>query len=231
MAIPQPLPHANEDPDNLAARASKQTFTDQAQQVRSNPNLSGRAKAEQVTALYDTHVQETAQAYERLTNRRRARLEYLEGLVPVGTGIPADANPADRAVLMTAFRAAWDQANDTDRAGRKRLLAEAERFDDGAMRRAVLTSALDNGEMDTIRDWTALHADQKGYLDEVGQLRDAFAGGGPNRGFDQQDFTPLPKPSESYEWQLIADTPHAQPGDNGRIVRPGIIEFDRQRRR
>ncbi|MGW1801921.1 hypothetical protein ACWCQN_39935 [Streptomyces sp. NPDC001984] len=225
MAIPQPLPHANEDAYHLAARASKATFTDAAQAVRENPNISGRAKAEQIAALYDAHIRETAQAYQRLTDRRRARLEYLEGLVPVGPGIPADTSPADRAVLMTAFRAAWDTVKDTDRDGRARLLAEAERFDDDAMRRAVLTFALDNAETPTIRGWTALHLDQKGYLDEVGGLREALAGRGIDRAWDMQDFKPLPKPQEAYDWRLIADNPNAQPGDTGRMVSPGVIQY------
>ncbi|MFF3872925.1 hypothetical protein [Streptomyces sp. NPDC001978] len=225
MAIPQPLPHANDDPNHLAARASKATFTTAAQAVRANPNISNRLKAQQVSDLYDTHVQETAQAYEQLTNRRRARLDYLESLVPVGTGIPADATAADKAVLMTAFRAAWDTVKDTDRDGRARLLAEAERFDDDAMRRAVLTFALDNAETPTIRGWTAMHLDQKGYLDEVGGLREALAGRGIDRAWDMQDFKPLPKPQEAYDWRLIADSPHAQPGDTGRMVSPGVIQY------
>ncbi|MFF3875090.1 hypothetical protein [Streptomyces sp. NPDC001978] len=225
MAIPQPLPHANQDPDHAAARASKETFTAAARAVRENPNISNRLKAQQVTDLYDTHVKETAQAYEQLTNRRRARLEYLEALVPVGPGIPADTSPADRAVLMTAFRTALDKVQDTDRDGRARLLAEAERFGDDAMRRAVLTSALDNGEQPTIRDWTALHLDQKGYLDEVGGLREALAGRGTDHLWDMQDFKPLPKPQEAYQWRLIADDPNAQPGDRGVQVRPGVVTF------
>ncbi|MGW0630150.1 hypothetical protein [Streptomyces sp. NPDC002758] len=225
MATPQPVPHANDDPDHLAARASKATFTDAAQAVRENPNISGRAKAEQIAALYGAHVRETADAYQRLTDRRRARLEYLEGLVPVGPGIPADTSPADRAVLMQAFRTAWDKVQDTDRDGRARLLAEAERFDDGAMRRAVLTYAIDNAETPTIRDWTALHLDQMGYLDEVGGLREALAGRGTDHLWDMQDFKPLPKPQEAYQWRLIADDPNAQPGDRGVQVRPGVVTF------
>jgi hypothetical protein len=228
MATPEPLPHPNEDTNHLAARASKQTFTEKAGPIRSNPNTSARLKAQQVSDLYDTHLRETAEAHERLTERRRARLAYLESLVPVGPGIPEDATPADKAVLMTAFRAAWKEAQETDRAGRARLLADAERFGDDATRRAVLTYAVDMSEEPILRDWTEQHVDQEGYLAEVRQLRETLAGRGPERGFERQDFAPLPKPREAYDWPLIKDDPNAQPGDHGRMVRPGVIEYGRR---
>ncbi|MFD1659998.1 hypothetical protein ACFSL4_17795 [Streptomyces caeni] len=227
MAVPPPLPHPNSDPDHLAARTSKETFTNAARAVRENPNISNRLKAQQITALYDTHVKETADAYQRLTDRRRARLEYLEGLVPIGPGIPEGTSPADKAVLMEAFRSAWDKVKETSRQGRAELLAEAERFDDDAMRRAVLTYALDHAELWTIRDWTAMHLDKQDYLNEVAELRDALAGRGTNRAWDRQDFTPLPKPQEAYDWPLIEGDPNAQPWDSGRTVRPGVIEYRR----
>ncbi|WP_159769372.1 hypothetical protein [Streptomyces sp. HM190] len=228
MAIPAPLPHPNEDADHLAARTSRQTFMDKAGPIRGNADASARWKAQQVTALYDTHVREVTEAYERLTERRRARLAYLESLVPVGAGIAETATPADKAVLMNAFRAAWKEAQGTDQGGRARLLAEAERFGDDAMRRAVLTFAVDHSEETILRDWTERHLDQEGYLGEVRQLRETLAGRGPERGFERQDFTPLPKPQEAYDWPLIQDAPDAQPGDRGRMVRPGVIEYGRR---
>ncbi|MFJ2259935.1 hypothetical protein ACIOKD_16605 [Streptomyces sp. NPDC087844] len=228
MAIPAPLPHPNEDVDHLAARASKTTFVEKAGAIRSNHNASARSKAEQIAGLYDTHITETTDAYSRLGDRRRERLEYLEGLVPAGPGIPSDASEADRAVLMQAFVDAWERVQNASRAGRHLLLAEAERFDNRPMRRAVLTYALDVSDETILRDWTQLHLDQKGYLEEVRKLRTTLGGGGEYRGFERQDFTPLPKPTEAYDWPLIADDPGAQPGDNGRMVRPGVIERPRR---
>ncbi|MCX4972185.1 hypothetical protein [Streptomyces sp. NBC_00620] len=229
MTIPQPMPHPNEDADHLAARASKQTFVAKARAVRENLGISDRLKTQQVSDLYDTHVQETADAYERLTTRRRDRLAYLESLVPVGAGIAEDATPADKAVLMTAFRTAWKEAQEVDRAGRMRMLAEAERFGDDAARRAVLTFAVDHGEMETVRAWTDLHLDEKGMVDEARTLRETLAGRGPLHGFEWKDFTPVPKAREAYDWPRIKDHPEAQPSDPGREVRPGVIEFGRRR--
>lgn len=228
MAIPAPMPHPNEDADHLAARASKTTFTAMTAGVRSNHNTSARYKAQQVAELYDTHVQQLTEAHESLTTRRRERLAHLESLVPVGAGIPENATPADKAVLMTAFKAAWKEVQETDRAGRQQLLAEAEKFGDDAARRAVLTYAVDLGEVDTVRTWTDFHLDEKGLVDEAQKLRETLAGRGLSRGFERQDFTPVPKPQEAYDWPLIKDDPNAQPGDRGRMVRPGVIDFDRR---
>jgi hypothetical protein len=90
-------------------------------------------KAEQLAALYDTHVKEIAGAYERVTERRQSRLAYLESLVPSGTGVPEDASPADRAVLIAAFRGALEQTKGASRQEREQLLAEAVRYGDDAM--------------------------------------------------------------------------------------------------
>ncbi|MGW1363507.1 hypothetical protein ACWCQP_39585 [Streptomyces chartreusis] len=228
MAIPAPMPHPNEDADHLAARTSKETFAAKAGPIRSNSDASGRWKAQQISGLYDTHLREMSEAHERLAERRRARLEYLEGLVPVGTGIPDGTSPADKAVLMQAFRTAWENVQEADKAGRARLLAEAERFDDDAMRRAVLTFALDTNEESILRGWTEAHVDQENYLDEVRQLRESISGRGPYSGFERQDFRPLPKPQEAYDWPLIKDDPDAQPGDHGVQVRPGVVDFRRR---
>lgn len=226
MATPPPMPHPNDDRDHIAARASKQEFTDAAKQVRSNANFSARYKAQQVAGLYEKHVTETASAYQRITARRRARLAHLESQVPIGPGIPDGTTAADKAVLMTAFRTAMDKARDTDRSGRARLLAEAERFDDDAMRRAVLTHAMDTGEVDTVKRWADLHADSAGLLDETAALRDTLAGRGTGHLWDAQDFNPLPKPHEAYEWARIEGDPNAQPdGVNGRTIRPGVVDY------
>ncbi|GAB3995319.1 hypothetical protein GCM10029992_12260 [Glycomyces albus] len=196
-----PLPHPNEDRDHLAARQSKQNFTAEAKRIRENFKASERYKAQQIAALYEAHVAEIAKAYDSLTGRRRSRLAYLESLVPVGPGIPERTSPADKAVLMTAFRTALATAKEaTSRQERAKLLREAEKFDDDAMRRAVLTYALDNGEIDTVKAWSAEHLDVANHLDEVAKLRALLAGQHFDSLWDAQDFNPLPKPQEAHDW-------------------------------
>jgi hypothetical protein len=198
MAIPAPLPHPNDDPDHIAARASQQTFTEAAKKARET-NGSDLFVAEKVAALYETHKKEVRGAWESICQRRRDRLEYLETLVPVGPGIPAGTSAADKAVLMQAFRTALEKAREGTAAKRAELLNEAERFDDDAMRRAVLTTALDNSELKLIGQWTAINTDQADYLDEVRDLREIIAGWGHRHLWDSQDFHPLPIPQEVTE--------------------------------
>lgn len=197
---PKPMPHPNDDIDHVAARASKQEFTERAKEMRENFNASDLFKAERINALYEQHVKETADAYERITGRRRARLDYLEGQVPIGPGIPAGTSPADKAVLMTAFRTALDKVREASstrvRAG---MLGEAEKYDDDAMRRAVLTYALDNSEVQTVKRWADLHANEAGLMDEVAKLRAVIAGQHFDNLWDSQDFNPLPAPQEVHQ--------------------------------
>ncbi|WP_217169628.1 hypothetical protein [Streptomyces sp. AC512_CC834] len=198
MAIPPPMPHPNDDPDTIAVRASKQTFTEAANKARSE-HASDLFVAEKVAKLYETHRTEATEAYERLTARRRARLDYLEGLVPIGPGIPEGTSPADKAVLMQAFRAAYGQAKDATSKRRTELLAEAERFDDEAMRRGALTAAMDVSDVNLIKHWSQLHLDEADHLDEVAELRATLAGRHFNNRWDYLDFNVLPAPHEVSE--------------------------------
>lgn len=223
----KPMPHPNEDADNLAARASKEAFAAMVAEARNNPNASGRLKAQQVHELYAQHVTEIRQAYERVTARRQARLAELESLVPVGPGIPEGTSPADRAVLMTAFRAALDSARNADRKGLQALLADAERYGDDSMRRAVLTHAMDTGEVGIVQSWTDRNTDQAGAMNEVAQLRGVLDGHGHGSRWDYKDFNPVAVPQEALDWPRIADNPNAQPGDNGVVDRPGVVTYQR----
>ncbi|MGW7361990.1 hypothetical protein ACWGI8_00830 [Streptomyces sp. NPDC054841] len=173
---PQPLPTQDQDPDVQAARTAQAAYLTAAQEARSSYRLSALAKAEAVDAAYTAYLEALQGAWDRLQARRRERLEWLETQVPTGPGIPAGTSPADRAVLMAAFRAAYDKAAGTDCAGRIRLLQEAERFDDDAGRRGALTAIVDFSELHTIRDWANEHLTTAGYLDEVASLREAIAG-------------------------------------------------------
>lgn len=195
---PQPMPHPNDDPDTIAARASKQTFTEEANKARAM-NASDLFVAEKVAGLYETHKKEMADAYERLTARRRARLEYLEGLVPIGPSIPEGTSPADRSLLLKGFREEYAKAKDATPARRAELLAEAERFDDDTLRRGVLTAAMDISDVNLIKQWSQLHVEEANHLEEVAELRATVSGQHFNNRWDYLDFNPLPTPHEVSE--------------------------------
>ncbi|HWK92625.1 MAG TPA: hypothetical protein VNR17_10245, partial [Luteimicrobium sp.] len=95
-----------------------------------------------------------------------------------------------------AFRSALTQARDaTDLSA---LLADAERFDDDTLRRAVLTVAVDDGQLGLVRRWT----DRAGVTDqfeELVALREALAGRGMSALWDHKIFTPLGRPREAFD--------------------------------
>lgn len=197
--------HPNEDPDHLAARAAKESFTAAAADIQSDDSRSETWKAERLAHLHEQHVKEVAEAHQRIIERRQARLDYLTALVPSGPGIPEDASEADRSVLIAAFRHALGEVRQAGAAEqRARLLAEAERYGDTAMVRAVLTYASEVGELDIVEGWVDRTHGAPGYAAEVRQLR---SGRGA---WDLKDFRPLPKPAS-----------------RGRVVRPGVIEYRR----
>lgn len=194
---PPPLPPAQEDPAVLAARAAHQTYLDTIQAARAEWDVTDLSKAEKITTAYAALDAELTRLYADLDTRRRNRMTYLEAQIPVGPGIPEDATPADRAVLATAFRAAFDRAKAAGHAERGQLLADAERFDDDAMRRATLTVCLDEGMNDLVKEWTLTRGGTLANLfTEGAALREALAGMGPDRGWVWQAFMRPREPEE-----------------------------------
>lgn len=96
----------------------------------------------------------------------------LEAHVPIGPGVTVETSPADRAVLTTSFRHAYASAKQAGPEMRRQLLREAERFDDDAMRRAVLTVCMDEGLFDICREWLETYG---GGVAVPRSLRDAPA--------------------------------------------------------
>ncbi|MFE2020139.1 hypothetical protein ACFW9O_19100 [Streptomyces sp. NPDC059499] len=196
---PQPMPTHDQDPDISAALDAQAAYLNALQAARSEYRLSDLAKAEVIDAAYTTYLTALQTSWDSLTVRRRARLEHLETLVPIGPGIPADATPADRAVLMAAFRAAHDKAEAADRKGRVKLLQEAERWDDDAARRGALTSIVDSSDWHTIKAWADQNLTTAGYVDEVVGLRNMLGGvsNDVNDRFARQACTPVAAPEEA----------------------------------
>lgn len=195
---PKPMPTHDQDPDFTAARDALRTYHDAVQTIRGDHRASDLDKAERIDAAYTAYVLAVQEAFARLQDRRRVRLEHLEGLLPIGPGIPDGTSPADTAVLMAAFRAAYDKAMATDRPGRVRLLADAERWDDDAARRGTLTAITEVSEWWAVKAWADLHLDGADVIGEAMDLRELLAGRGNSvlHGFQRQVFAVLRAPQE-----------------------------------
>lgn len=204
LAARQPQPpaspfetHPNDDPDHGAARAARDWYRGRVAEIRNDPMASDLAKTRALAEAHRQHVQDMTDAHSRLTARRQARLDYLTGLVPDGPGVADDAAPADRAVLLTAWRAALDTVRSApDRKTRAALLADAQKFGDDIMQRAVLTHARETGDLGTVDRWVQDTHQVTGWQAETGQLRGALAGERQHAPWDYLDFHAEQAPKE-----------------------------------
>lgn len=210
----KPLPPMGQDPSIVRGQEVRAEFVAAAQSTRQDRRLTNRQVAEQIVAAWESANSTLANLYEDLQNRRNARLEDLESVVPIGPAIPAGASPADVVVIQQAFRTALAQARqampsiaDPSLAGGNitpittptdtldAMLADAEKFGDDTLRRAVLTAALETGNTRLVRSWTDL-AGVTDLLDELADLISAVAGQGQAGSWNFTVFRPLPAPPE-----------------------------------
>lgn len=211
----QPMPPMGQDKAVLRGQELRQQFTEAVFSIRSDNRLTDLDVARRITTLYEDTNAKLAALFEDMQARRRARLADLETTVPLGPDIPANASPADKAVMFQAFRSALEQARQTvtqpagmsntdltpipspsDRNTLASMLDDAERFDDDALRRAVLTVAYERGDMRLVISWAEQHgvADQ---LNEFAELSSAIAGHGIAGHWNATVFAPIrPAPPE-----------------------------------
>lgn len=174
------LSPVREDPAIEAGYAAKQAYTTRLREIRDDLDLSPLVKAEQLAAAHEKLLTELERLRADLHNRRTARLAVLESKIPMGAGVATGTSPADRAVLTASFRSALDRARKADSAqARRKLLAEAERYDDDMQRRGVLSACFELGELEIVSEWIQEHTsfrDRDSFLEELRTLRGQLAG-------------------------------------------------------
>ncbi|MFC7382849.1 hypothetical protein [Sphaerisporangium rhizosphaerae] len=196
MTEPAPLPPAQEDPAVTAGQAAQAAYGPRLDAIRNDPGLSDLAKAEAIAAVHAEHSAELERLAVDLHARRTARLEHLQGQIPIGPGVPRDASPADAAVMTTAFRAALEQARAASPDQRRQMLADAVRFDDKPALRALLTAAQDSGDVKLVGAWAAATGNAE-LLAEIRALSEEIAGRGQGRAWAAQAFRPAKTPAEA----------------------------------
>lgn len=190
-----PLPPLGQDPSIVGAQQVRDEWLAITAEIRGNPDLTDLRRAQAIESVWNDANAHLTRLYRDLKARQLARIETLDKLVPIGPDIPAGASPADVAVLQQAFRAALLQARDLDRDGLTAMLADAERFDDDTLRRAVLTASVDGGYPDVVRTYT----NRLGVTDQLNELislREDYANQGMASLWAAKLFTPIPKPQE-----------------------------------
>ncbi|WP_433361927.1 hypothetical protein ACQPZX_29400 [Actinoplanes sp. CA-142083] len=206
---PAPLPDVREDRSYTQALAAKETYTAAAAQARNDSLQHPAVRAAAVVKAYNACIQTLATLHEDLESRRRTRQEWIETQLPIGPGIAPGTTPADRTVLLAAFNAALAKARETGTAGRASMLADAERFGDEAVRRAVFTASYDVSEWQLLDRWIDSHSPAtRGLVDEWRTLQNLLLGytGEMQLRFEQMAFAQPPKPSEVYELPRLVET-------------------------
>ena len=195
MSNPPPLPPARQDPAVAGALAEQEIYQSRRAAIDDDTSLTPLARAEAIAQAYTESSQIIERHAKDLRDRRTARLEHLRSQLPIGPGVPADASPADRAVLVAEFRAALERARSAHGQDAKRLLAEAIRFGDEATVRAVLTVAAERGEPQLLDQWAEAEGKQD-LLAELRELESALNGAGPDALWESKAFRPLNRPIE-----------------------------------
>lgn len=149
----EPLPAVRDDPSIAEGRQVKAQYLDQVQEIRYDFRATDLDKAQRLRAAWEQTTQRLSDLYADFIGRRRARLEEIQAQMPFGPNIPANASPADTVVLQQAWRVGLDRARRAKGKERRDMLADAERFDDDMMRRALLTTYADEGRADIIDEW------------------------------------------------------------------------------
>jgi hypothetical protein len=193
--MPQ-LPPVHEDPSIVEGRKVREEYVTKTVALRADVQLSDLAKAEGITAAWETASRQITALWHNLVDRRQTRLAKLEALIPVGPNIAPGTSPADEAVLRQAFRSQLAEARTSGMAERQALLADAEKFDDDIARRAVLTASFETGDMAVVNAWAEQNNLTEG-LEEMRYLHALLGGTHVQNGHDAQALGALPKPQEA----------------------------------
>lgn len=195
-AAPPAMPDdPRQDPAIAAGYAAQAPYEQLLDGIRNDPRLSDLAKAEQVAAAYEAQNADLDRLQADLHGRRTARLDHLKAQIPHGPGVPADASPADRAVMMAAFRSAVEQARTRNLDGWRQMLTDAIRFGDETTLRAVITTAVDAGDGTLVREWATATGNGP-LVAEITALQNEINGMGPSRPWAAQAFRRPSRPRE-----------------------------------
>lgn len=205
---PKPMPPANQDPAVIEAQNIQQNYPGNVTAVLNDFSLSDIERGIRVVKLWQATRGRLAELRQDIDQRLRARLDWLHDRLPVGPAIPADASPADKAVLQQAFRAALQAAREASPRQREVMLSEAERFGDDVTRRAVLTVCFDDSQTTTVDKWADAHDPEAGALiKEWRELR--MYPQSTDAAFLGLAFKALPRPQEVFTLPALINAHNA----------------------
>lgn len=198
------IPETNNDPAIVAAREARAAFEQKVADTRSNPDLHDVDQARTIAREYDGLVAKLGELDRDLTERRAKYFEETEARVHVGAGIPSDASPADRALLMQTFRTALDRVRTMSDDEIRAELVTAAKYGDEQTQRAIEAVAIDENRGSLWNVLRTTNPDRMAALDEWIRARDLAEGRGIDGLFTAQALATPPKPRE------ISDLPQLE---------------------
>jgi hypothetical protein len=151
--VSQPMPPMNQDPAYVGSQQLKQTLDATLQRLRTpDGRTTELQRAAAIVAIYNAALARMQTMWDDWTKRADARIAWLEAQQPVGPGVGPDVPPADREVLLTAFRTLLAEARDGTTADREQMLRDAVAFGDQMQRRAATTAMVEAGERRELTD-------------------------------------------------------------------------------
>lgn len=227
QTAPSPLPaDVRDDPAVAGALDAQRRYEDRLASIHADPDLDELARTEAVAQAYAEITQALTAHAEDLRTRRTARLEYLRSQIPAGPGIPEDASPADKAVLMSAFRHALERARSADSEQRRGMLADSLRFGDEITTRAVLTVAAERGEGQTVDQWAKATGNET-LLAELRELESALNGAGPGAPWEAKAFRAPRRPREIGSLPLLRRQAEQRAREAERAARYAVPAYRR----
>lgn len=194
------LPHANDDPDVLAARAYKQRYEATVHELRRDGTLSELERARRIDQAHKVLVASLNEHGNALHQRRVTYFQEVDARVKIGADIPEGTSPADKAVLMQAFMAALDRVRGMNLADLEKTFREAARFGDDTMQRAIETVTIEEGGHSHMREVIrSVNPDRVAAIEEWTTARDLVENRGIEGSFTSQAFSTPRKPAEAVQ--------------------------------
>lgn len=208
-----PLPDLQNDPAVVRGNTVKNNYTVAVQVIRGNSQLSDIGQGQQIAQAWQAANAGLVAAYQDLRTRYQARSDALLAKLPLGPApVAPGTSPADEALLLQIFRnnveqarnAAPDDTTSNGNIGRispaagtlSAMLADAQKFNDDSLLRAVMTVAWETGNITLVRSWCDANG-LSDLLDETAQVQQVLA----NNGFSSLWITPalslIDEPAES----------------------------------
>lgn len=211
-----PLPTLQNDPSVVQGNQIKAQYAAECQAVRADSSASDIGKGQRLEQVWNAANNALTVAYRDLIGRYEARREALLADIPLGPPpVPDGTSVADAALMAQLFRSALAEARNaeastlivggsnispivTQPGTLAAMLSDAETYGDDLQRRAVLSAAWEQGNIDLVRSWTDLNG-LSGLLDEVATVQEVLSGQGFANMWILPALSKIPEPQESVD--------------------------------